>query len=337
MSEAMATDQWEYCYARGWTDGLPVVPPTATRVEAMLDALGWQAAHVFARLDKYAAEVRAEQLAATAVMAGCHPDYAPLIDAITNGLFDPTFNLQGVSVTTGGAAVLAIASGPIVERYGFHSGTNALGAGCRVNATLGRYANLVCRFCGRVGGLLDTFGVIGHPGQYSYCLSEHPATRWSPFHTQLGVAPEASVITLVAAEGPVSVNNHYAKQAPEILECIADSIAQLGSTNYYWRDAGYLIMLAPEHASSITGSFTRDSAREYIYERARRPTQLLKRVGRIPDHPREKSRVVDDELRSPVDSPERLRFIEAGGAAGKFSAVIPEWVASKLVFREVSL
>src|SRR5262249_4632371 len=154
-------------------------------------------------------EVKAEQLAAAAVMAGCRLDYAPVLRAVSEALLDPQFNLGGVEVTTGGAAALVIVSGPIVERLEFQHRANALGANARANATVGRFAAMVRYFCGRMGGALEAHGTIGHPGRLSFCIAEHPETRWAPFHTQFGLAGAASAVTVMATEGPNSVNNHY--------------------------------------------------------------------------------------------------------------------------------
>ena len=182
-------DDIEQCYENGWSDGLPVVPPYRSLVDRMLGAMGWQASEIVGQISAQNLDIRAEHLAATAVMAGCHDRYGLLLRALSQLLVTPEFNVSGVEVTTGGVAALVIVSGPIVTELGFEHEANALGANCRVNATVGRFAQMVRYFCGRGGNALQSHGTIGHPGRLSYCVAEHPSTKWLPFHTQLGLPP----------------------------------------------------------------------------------------------------------------------------------------------------
>lgn len=325
----------ERCMEGGWTDGLPVIPPYARLVEPMVERMGWKPTDVAGELKDLGIEVRAEQLGAAAIMAGCKLAYAPVLRAVSEALLDPRFNLGGVEVTTGGAAALVIVSGPAVARLGFEHGANALGANARANATVGRFAAMVRYFCGRMGGALEAHGTIGHPGRLSFCIAEHPTTVWPPFHTQLGLPAEASAVTVMATEGPNSVNNHYGMTGEAILETIADCIGQLGSTNYYWRGGGYLVVLPPEHMTIISRDYTREQARRYLYERAVRPTDELIRIGRLPREPMPNAQVEPGTLRSPVAAEADLTFIESGKEGGKFSAVIPGWVANRTTIKQI--
>lgn len=328
-------DDIERCYESGWSDGLPVVPPYARLVDPMLDALGWKHDDVVGTIESLGVDVRAEQLAAAAVMAGCKHEYAPVLRALSLALVDPQFNVSGVEVTTGGAAALVIVSGPIVARLGFETETNALGATARANATIGRFAAMVRYFCGRMGGALEAFGTIGHPGRLSFCIAEHARTVWPSFHTQLGLPADASAVTVMATEGPNSVNNHYGRTGETILETIADCIGQLGTTNYYWRGGGYLVVLPPEHLELVARDYTREQARHFLHERARRATDELLRLGRLPPEPMPNAQVERGTLRSPVADEHAITFIESGKAGGKFSAVIPGWVANRTTTKQV--
>jgi len=328
-------DDIERCYESGWSDGLPVVPPYARLVDPMLDALGWKHDDVVATIESLGVDVRAEQLASAAVMAGCKREYAPVVRAVSLALLDPQFNVSGVEVTTGGAAALVIVSGPVVARLGFETETNALGATARANATIGRFAAMVRYFCGRMGGALEAFGTIGHPGRLSFCIAEHAHTVWPPFHTQLGLPADASAVTVRATEGPNSVNNHYGRSGETILETIADCIGQLGTTNYYWRGGGYLVVLPPEHLELVARDYTREQARRFLHERARRATDELLRLGRLPPEPMPNAQVERGTLRSPVADEHAITFIESGKGGGKFSAVIPGWVANRTTTKQV--
>lgn len=320
----------ENCFAAGWSDGLPVVPPYGTLVAGMLDGMGWDPAEVVGAIPSQSLEVRAEQLAATAVMAGCEPRYGPLLRALGQALLDPAFNLSGVEVTTGGVAALVIVGGPIVAELGFAHGANALGATARPNATVGRFAQMVRLFCGRAGGSLQPHGTVGHPGRLSFLIAEHPETIWPPFHTQLGHDPGRPVVSVMAAEGPNSVNNHFAADGARILDTIADAIAHFGTTNFYYRHGAYVVALAPDHAGLVTRDFpSREDAQAYLVQTAVRATDDLIRLGRIPEAPREDLEVQRGTLRAPVRRPDRIHFIETGAPGGKFSAVIPAWAGSR--------
>jgi hypothetical protein len=326
----------EQCFDMGWSDGLPVVPPYRSLVDRKLAAMGWDADDVAGRIEAQRIEIGAVHLAAAAVMAGCRPEYGRLLRALSELLVDPDFNLSGVEVTTGGVAVLVVVSGPIVERLGFEHAANAVGgANCRANATVGRFAQLVRLFCGRGGGVLPTHGTIGHPGRLSFCIAERPERQWSPFHTQTGLPDGASAVSIMAAEGPNSVNNHYGETADQILDTIADCLGHAGATNYYWHFGTSVVVLGPAHAETVARSYTRDEARHVLFERTRRPTDALAALGRMPTVPREKSKVVPGTMRSPFDHESQIHLLETGAPGGRFSAIVPGWVGNYHVMSRI--
>ena len=328
----MSVDAIERCFEIGWTDGLPVVPPYRHLVDEMLEALGWNADDVIGGIPSQRIEVTAQHLAAAAVMAGCRPEYAPVLKPLGELVVDESFNVSGVEVTTGGPGVLVLVSGPIVDTLGFGHTSNAIGgSNARPNATIGRFANLVRHFSGRCGGVLETHGTIGHPGRYSFLIAEHPETRWGPSHTQLGIAAGDSAVAIMAAEGPNSVNNHYASEPEQILETIAGTLAHPGFTNWYWHFGACVVAIAPQHAEVIANRYSRDEARHLLFEMSKRPTDELIRLGRIPAEPREKSKVEPGALRAPFDHESQIHIIESGHDGGKFSAVIPAWVGDYAV------
>lgn len=323
----MTVEAIERCYEIGWSDGLPVVPPHRYLVDAMLDALGWKDDQVIGEIKSQRIAITAQHLAAAAVMAGCRTDYARVLRPLGELVVDESFNVCGVEVTTGGPGVLVLVSGPIVEELGFAHEANAIGgANARVNATIGRFANLVRLFCGRGGGVLEAHGTIGHPGRYSYLIAEHPQTKWGPFHTQLDIDAGASAVGIMAAEGPNSVNNHYASDADQVLETIAGTLAHPGFTNWYWHFGACVVVIAPQHAELVAAKYSRDEARRLLFELSKRPTDELMRLGRMPAEPREKSKVVPGALRAPFDHESQIYIVESGHDGGKFSAVIPAWV-----------
>jgi hypothetical protein len=325
----------ERCFEGGWSDGLPVIPPYGSLVDRMLEAMGWAPTEIVGRIKGQNLEIRAENLAAAAVMAGCKVAYGRLLRALSLALVDPRLNLSGVQVTTGGAAALVMVGGPVVRELDFVHESNALGANARANATVGRFAQMVRFFCGRAGGTLRSHGTMGHPGRLSFCIAEHPETVWPAFHTQCGLAAGVSAVSVMSAEGPNSVNNHYAETAEGILDTIADCLGHAGTTNYYWRFGRYVVVLGPDHMDTIARSYTREQVRNYLYERARRPTDELKRMGRIPPHPRAESKVEFGTMRSPFDNEDQLYFIECGARGGKFSAVIPGWASNRQIISQI--
>ena len=327
----------ENCMDNGWSDGLPVIPPYGSLVDDMLAAMGWQAMDVVGEIPDQNITIRAEKAAATAVMAGCKTEYGALLRALTEALLDPKLNISGAEVTTGGAAILVIVSGPVVAELGFEHGSNALGANNRANATVGRFAQMMRLFCGKGGGVLDSHGTIGHPGRISFCIAEHPETEWGPFHTQYGFPAEASVVSVMSTEGPNSCNNHYGEDGASILDTIGDCMNHLGQTSWYYRSGGYVVVIPPDHMALVKEQFTREQAGQYIYDNTRRSTDELTKAGRIAKDPIPYAGVEPGTMRTPLKSLDQLAFIEAGGEGGRFSAVIPRWVGSPIaVCRQIN-
>jgi hypothetical protein len=178
-----AVDAIEFCYDKGWTDGLPVIPPTAERVQAMLEAVHLDPQHPVATITHRAVTITAEKVAINAVLAGCKPEYMPVVLAAIQGIGDPAWGYHGPGTSTGGAGVLLIVNGPIARALDINAGDNLFGPGWRANATIGRTVRLVMRnVCGSMPGTLDR-GTLGHPGKLSYVIAENEAeSPWSPLH-----------------------------------------------------------------------------------------------------------------------------------------------------------
>ena len=193
----------ELCYSRGWTDGLPVVPPTEPAVRGMLEAVGLEPDAQVAFITNRQAALSAEKVAINAVMAGCLPEHMPVVLAAVEGIADPRWGYHGPATSTGGAGVLMIVNGPIARRLDFNCGDNLFGPGWRSNATVGRAVRLVMRnVIGTIPGRLDR-GTVGHPGKYTYVIAENEAeSPWTPLHAERGCRPEDSAVTVMAALGP---------------------------------------------------------------------------------------------------------------------------------------
>ena len=204
----------EFCYQQGWTDGLPVVPPTEQAVRTMLDAAGLEPGQELCFITNRQVSVTAEKVAVNAVMAGCLPEHMPIVVAAVEGLGDPKWGYHGPATSTGGAAVLMIVNGPIAARLGFNSGDNLFGPGWRSNATTGRAVRMVMRnVIGTLPGALDR-GTVAHPGKYSYVIAENETeSPWTPLHVQRGFKAEESTVTVMSAEGPHQFYNQLSSGA----------------------------------------------------------------------------------------------------------------------------
>src|SRR6201987_4231358 len=185
------TDLVEWYFEQGWTDGLPVVPPTRAQVDAVVEALGGAPDLVECKVPPRYGSLTREVLAINMVMAGCKSEYAPVVRAALLALTAKAFNLNGVQATTHMAAPLLVVNGPIAQEIGMNSGCNAFGSGNRANATIGRAIRLVLlNVGGGWPGELDK-STLGHPGKYTYCAAENEMERpWAPYHVEKGVRPQ---------------------------------------------------------------------------------------------------------------------------------------------------
>jgi hypothetical protein len=324
----------EYCYRQGWTDGLPVIPPTEERVAAFLAHLDRSRETVLGMVPERRRQVTIEQVGANAVMAGCLPEYAPVVAAAVEAMLQPPFNLVGPSASLGGSAILVIVNGPVVEDLEINCRNNLFGPGNRANATIGRAVRLVLmNTCGAIPGLFDR-SCLGHPGKYTYCIAENTRdSAWLPLHAERGFKAEDSAVTVFACEGPRQVRNGLSHTPEGILTTVADAMSSLGTslttsgsvgnTASGTRQGEMVIVIAAEHMHTISRQrWSKGDIRSYLSAQARRTVADLKRGGGLPGK-EEKG----DEQRfiAVVERPEDLLIVAAGGDEGAMSAVIPSW------------
>lgn len=303
---------------RGWTDGLPVVPPTAERVEAMLAATPLESQHVIGEIPPNWGSATVEKLAVNAVMAGCRPEYLPVVIASVEAMCDPVFNLYAIQATTHPCAPLIIVNGPICDELGLHGGSGAYGPGWQANATIGRAVRLVQL---NVGGAYPGVGDMstqGAPSKYTYCVAENEeANPWEPLHIERGFMASQSTVTVLAGEPPHNINDHSGRTAEDILTIIAGAISVTGANNAY-TGGETLLALGPEHAATIANDgFGKREIREWLHKNARIPLErythetMMERFQKIPDGP--VPMVVEPDL---------LTIIVLGGP-GKHSSWVP--------------
>ena len=324
----------EFCYRQGWTDGLPVVPPTEERVAAFLGYLERGRDEVLGMVPERRRRVTVEQVVANAVMAGCLPEYAAVVVAAVEAMLQPPFNLVGPSASLGGSAILMIVNGPVAEALQINARNNLFGPGNRANATIGRAIRLVLmNTCGAIPGLFDRT-TLGHPGKYTYCIAENARdSPWLPLHTERGFIPEASAVTVFACEGPRQVRNGLSQTPEGILTTIADVMSSLGTSlttsgsvgasTTGLRQGEVVIVIAAEHMHTIARhGWSKRDIRHYLREHARRTVADLKRGGGLPGAPEPSDEQTDIPV---VEHPDDIMIVAAGGHEGAMSAVIPSW------------
>ncbi|PKB79442.1 MAG: hypothetical protein BZY88_13455 [SAR202 cluster bacterium Io17-Chloro-G9] len=338
-----ALDAIEQCYRLGWTDGLPVVPPTEHRVAQFLEHVGLPASQVVGEIPERRREVTAGKVAANAVMAGCLPEYLPVLLAATRAMLDPVFNLVGPSSSMGGAAILVIVNGPVIRDLNINARNNLFGPGNRANATIGRAVRLILmNACAAVPGLFDR-SVIGHPGKYTYCIAEaETETHWTPLHVERGFSPEQSAVTVFAAESPRQVR---ATGRPEaILHAIADVASSLGTSlstsgSVGERGAGVRqgqITVTIAGSSALWQDWSKEQVRHFLHPRIQRSVADLKEASVFPGavEPGDSGQFV-----SLVPEEADILLLFAGGEESNMASVIPSWgpkVGSTAVTREVT-
>jgi hypothetical protein len=315
----------ELCFERGWSDGLPVVPPTEARVRAMLAAAGLPPEAEVAFITNRQVAVTAEKVAINAVMAGCKPEYMPVVVAAVEGLGDPRWGYHGPATSTGGAGVLMIVNGPIARALGFNSGDNLFGPGWRANATVGRAVRLVMRnVIGTRPGELDR-GTLGHPGKYTYVIAENETeSPWTPLHVERGFRADQSAVTVMAAEAPHQFYNQLSSTAAGILTTLSDDMRVSGNV---MGQPNYVLVIAGEHMRTIAADgWSKADIRTYVFEHTQNTVAHLKRTERLAGAV---TSADETTLRPLVAAPEDILVVAAGGRAGAFSAYIPGWASRK--------
>jgi len=261
----------DYYYDHRWTDGLPIVPPTRERVRAMLRFTDRPPEAVVGRLPPRKGAATVERIAINAVMAGCKPEYLPVLITAVEAVADPAFNLNAMQSTTHPNAVAMMLNGPVARELQVNSGTNCLGPGRRANATLGRALSLLLL---NVGGGLPGDGDLathGTPAKYSYCFAENEeANPWQPLHVEKGFASEDSVVTVLACEGPHNVLDNASISGLSLLSTIAGAMRQSGGNNIRTFAGQPMVVISPEHADQmVEDGYTKESIKRYLWENAR--------------------------------------------------------------------
>ena len=315
----------ELYHSNGWTDGLPIVPPTEDAVRACLDWVMMPPDQLIGVEPVRGLAITAEKLAINAVMAGCLPMHFPVVVTAWTAMMQEPFLLHGATASTGGCAILVVINGPIRQEIGASGTFNALGNSDRATSVIGRAIRLcLINLLEARPGAIDR-STLGHPGKFSFCIAEDEEdTTWKSLSEQRGLPKEASAVTVMAAGAPRQIMNEWTTKPEEILETFASDMR--ANLRHYSIHPGNYAIIVPKQLREHLQNAGWDKGRiaNFIHERARIHRREWAEVG--------KGSVVRDKgdrVYPALASPDHLLVIAAGGPAGGFGAVIPPWMGSK--------
>lgn len=336
-----AGDPVEFFFQKEWSDGLPVVPPTEEKLAAMLAGTRRDAEEVIGPVPPLMTPATVRAIAVHAVMAGCRPDYMPVLIGAMECVLEERFNLILLQATTSAGAPFILVNGPYAEEIGLNGGIGCFGPGFRANATIGRALRLMMMNLG--GGLpgITALSGFGGPWRYTYCVAENEAEcPWPSYATARGFAPGENVVSAIPLEGPVLVWDDASETPERLVVAIADMMSALGGGNIY-RQADMAVVLSPQHAEIFSkAGMSRAGVHRLLIERAGRRLGDIKRGGiwrgesgaaRWPF----KVALDDDDAFVPaIGDPGDLHLIVAGGSGSPASLVMHGiTVASRAVSR----
>ena len=325
LTDAFAVN--EFYHAKGWTDGLPIVPPTEERVSECLDAAGFAPGDIIGIEQVRQRPIIAEKAAINAVLAGCLPAYMPVVVAVLGAMCDAQYNLHGTSASTGGAAPFIVVNGPVRTLIGMNATHNVLGNGNRANATIGRAIRLVLiNVLGVIPGEMDR-STLGHPGKFTFCIAEDEEdSPWAPLAQEREIPEGQSAVTVMAAGAPRQIMNEWTADPEQILETFAAEMRHNMLTYSVW--AGNYVLVIPKQLRDllVAAGWQKRDIREYIFRSARVIRSDWAKIG--------KANIVDRsggpmQEFTALKEPSDLLIVAAGGPAGGFGAVIPPWLGSK--------
>ena len=336
-----AEDVTAVFYRNGWTDGLPIVPPSRQAVREMLSGTDLPSSYMVGVMPPANGRVTVEKIAINAVMAGCRPTYLPVLLAAVEALLEKDFNLESVQTSTGAHSPLLVINGPIHGAIRLNCSSGALGHGWQANATIGRAIRFILMNIGgaRIG--VSDMTTLGMAENFTYCFAENEEqSPWMPFHVEQGFLAEESTVSVMGAYAPEHVTDHVGVEPQDILAVAADVIARITRFHLpaiepmFARDS--ILVLCPEHAHSIArAGWTKKGIQDFLFEHSWIPYSKLKALKRHIDAAK---RITDFEgERVPMfERPDMLKIIVAGGP-GKHSAYINSGHSKRVLTRKIAL
>jgi hypothetical protein len=296
-------------YQHRLTDGLPIIPPTQERVNRFLDYSTHDSVEVLATLPPKRGQATPEKIAINAVMAGCLPQFQPVLEQTIQAIAQDKFNLTGVNATTHPVSICTIINGPVSTELGMNPGAGCLGPGNMASATIGRALRLcLINLAGAIPGVGD-HATHGSPAKYSYCFTENDVeSPWEAWHVENGYREDESTVTVMAAEAPHNVNDHRSQTAEDLLDTIVHTVSTAGCNNSHV-PGELLVIMSPEHAHTINQEgWGKEDVKNYIHENAMLPAHLGDRGGRKLDD----EWIIDGDVRI-TRSPQDVILLVAGG------------------------
>ena len=330
LSAADESAALEQLHELGCTDGLPVVVPTAERVERMVLACGQPGDAMLGEMGPAMGIATIEKVAVAAVMAGCLPDYMPIVYAGVKALLDPRFDLTEMQGTTHCTAPLMIVNGPVRHSHGpIACSFGALGPGFRANASIGRALRLAMINIGGAKPGVSDMALLGHPGKFTYCLGEDEEhSPFEPLHVARGFAQEQSAVTVVGAEAPHSVMFSGDADDPDacqrLLDVLAIGLANLATNNAILRQGAAVVVLNPDHANLLAAAgMSRGDIASALVAGCTHSLASVQALAPAFTNPN------STDLTKPLPafaSPDDILILMAGGS-GLYSMVMPSWCA----------
>jgi hypothetical protein len=322
---------FHYLSKNGWTDGLPVLPPTREAVAEMVKASGLDKNERLGIVPPLNGIATIEKIAANAVMAGCLPEYLPIIIAAVKGLLQSGFNLNGVQTTTGNVAPLVIVNGPCRHALEINYASNVLGQGWRANASIGRAIRLILtNIGGATPGLYDK-ATLGQPAKYTFCIAENEEENpWEPLHVERGLSRDTDAVSVTGCSGVHSIIDEASKTANGLL--ITMALGMMGGATSGVTSSEALLIICPEHAATLSSAgYSKQIIRQELFARARIPHEKISEENLELLAKRRPMWFRNRDLRELpiVDRPEDIWIIVAGGKGVK-SAFIPGRTATRM-------
>ncbi len=333
-------DVYKWALEQTCSDGLPIVPPTSDRVAAFLDTVDLKPESVIAELPPRRASCTVEQLAANAVMAGCLPDYFPVVVAALEALAVPAFELYGINTTTNPTAPMVIVNGPIRHELKINGSYSTLGPGFRANATIGRAVSLaMMNMAGRVPGEVCK-STHKFPGAYTMCVGEaEEKSPWAPLHVERGFKKEESTVTVWSPTGTTNMVDIDSMTADDLILGFRAAAIGAGSTNvfpfYGQGETGF--MFSPPHADVLAQKFTKEQVKQYFVDNMKIPLDWLPKIRTDTMRARENGQIENGYVRF-LARAEQVAIIVAGGPGGYHSVHLPmfgnSYIQTRLIRRK---
>jgi hypothetical protein len=318
-----------HAYDAGWTDGLPVVPPTPERVEAMLAAVDRDPADVLGIMPPGQGVATVHSVAVNAVMAGCFPEHFPVVVAAVRAVLEPRFNLNGVQATTNPVTPAIMVNGPVARELGFNSGSSCFGPGpaSRSNAVVGRALRFCLQNIGYATPGESDMSTQGQPGKYTFCFAENEAASpWAPHHTERGFAPESSCVTAFPVASVSNILDFGSRTVASLLTTVSNLLSVITTNNMQLAQGDLAVVFGPEHAELFEREqVAKDDVKRFLHLNARTPAREFPEgvLSCLRDWRSEEIKIITPDTPIPVVNDWRdINIVVAGGPAGSQSAFL---------------